>query len=129
MCAQQHASDAVLNDQLLEAAIAYQELLRAYQLQAIANETLANMDILVHITSDFARAGQGTQADADRSRAELSLRRNSVARSDESVAVAAARLAQVIGLRNSQSIKPVETTVVPIDVVPLAGDTQETVAT
>ena len=29
----------MLNDQLLEAAVAYQELLRAYQLQAIANET------------------------------------------------------------------------------------------
>src|SRR4029078_552824 len=108
MCAQQHASDAVLNDQLLEAAIAYQELLRAYQLQAIANETVANTETLVHITSDFARAGQGTQADADRSRAELSLRRNSVATSDEAVAVAAARLAQVIGIRSSQSIKPVE---------------------
>jgi outer membrane protein TolC len=129
MCAQQHASDAVLNDQLLEAAVAYQELLRAYQLQAIAKETVANTDTLVQITSNFAKAGQGTQADADRSLAELSLRRNSVARSDEAVAVAAARLGQVIGLRGPQSLRPVETTVIPIELLPSSGDTQETIAT
>jgi hypothetical protein len=72
--AQQHASNAVLNDQLLEAAVAYQELLRAYQLQAITNETVAGSETLVRLTTDFAKAGQGTEADADRSRAELALR-------------------------------------------------------
>ncbi len=64
--AQQHANIAVLNDQLLEAAVAYQELLRAYQLQAIANETAAGSEKLVSLTTDFAKAGQGTEADADR---------------------------------------------------------------
>ena len=88
----------MLNDQLLEAAVAYQELLRAYQLQAIANETVANSEKLVRLTTDFAKAGQGTLADADRSQAELALRRNNVARSEEAVAVASARLAQVLSL-------------------------------
>ena len=117
--AQQHANDAVLNDQLLEAAVAYQELLRAYQLQAIANETVAGSEKLVRLTTDFAKAGQGTEADADRSRAELALRQNNVARSEEAVAVASARLAQVISLNGATTIRPVENAVTPIDLVPV----------
>ena len=116
---QQHANVAVLNDQLLEAAVAYQELLRAYQLQAIANDTAAGSEKLVSLTTDFAKAGQGTEADADRSRAELALRKNSVARSDEAVAVASARLAQVISLNGTSTIRPIETVVTAIDLVPL----------
>jgi outer membrane protein TolC len=118
----------VLNDQLLEAALAYQELLRAYQLQAIANETVTSSETLVRLTTDFAKAGQGTQADADRSEAELALRRNNVARSEEAVAVASARLAQVLSLTGSQTIRPVENAVTPIDLVSLESGPQESVA-
>jgi outer membrane protein TolC len=127
--AQQHASDAILNDQLLEAALAYQELLRAYQLRAIADETAASSEQLVRLTTDFAKAGQGTQADADRSNAELSLRRNNVARSEEALAVAAARLAQVISLRTDAKIRPVENAVTPIEMFTAESEPQETLAT
>jgi outer membrane protein TolC len=127
--AQRHASAAVLNDQLLEAAVAYQELLRVYQLQAIAKETAASSERLVRLTTDFANAGQGTQADADRSSAELALRRNDVARSEEAVAVASARLAQAISLRVGATIRPIENAVTPIDLIPLDGAPQENLAT
>ena len=127
--AQQHASDAVLNDQLLEAAVAYQELLRAYQLQAIANETVAGSEKLVGLTTDFAKAGQGTEADADRSQAELALRQNNVARSEEAVAVASARLAQVLSLSGADTIRPIENAVTPIDIVPVENSPQQSVAT
>jgi outer membrane protein TolC len=126
--AQQHARDAVLNDQLLEAAVAYQELLRAYQSQAIANETVASSETLVRLTTDFAKAGQGTLADADRSQAELALRRNNVARSEEAVAVTSARLAQVISLKTAQVIRPIETAVTPIDLVTIDSGPQESLA-
>jgi outer membrane protein TolC len=126
--AQEHARNAVLNNQLLEAAVAYQELLRAYQLQAIAKETATNSEQLVRLTSDFARVGQGTQADADRSEAEMSLRRNNVARADEAVAVASARLAQVLSLGGGPTIRPVETTVTPIELVHDDMAPQESVA-
>ena len=127
--AQQHASQAVLNDQLLEAAVAYQELLRAYQLRAIAAETVAGSETLVALTTDFAKAGQGTEADADRSRAELALRQNVVARSEEAVAVASARLAQVLSLGDAATIQPVEYAVTPIDLVPPGSGPQESLAT
>jgi outer membrane protein TolC len=126
--AQQHASLAVLNDQLLEAAVAYQELLRAYQLRAIATETVASSETLVGLTTNFAKAGQGTEADADRSRAELALRQNVVARSEEAVAVASARLAQVLSLGGAATIQPVENAVAPIELVPAENAPQESLA-
>jgi outer membrane protein TolC len=127
--AQQHASEAVLNDQLLEAAVAYQELLRAYQLQAVAKETADNTESLARLTGEYAKAGQGTQADADRSNAELAIRRNAVARTEEAVTVAAARLAQAIGFRESPTIRPIETAVTPIELVHLNDSAQDSLAT
>ena len=127
--AQRHATAAVLNDQLLEAAVAYQELLRAYQIRAIAIEIVGGSEKLVQLTTDFADAGQGTEADADRSKAELALRRNDVARSDEAVAVAAARLAQVISLYSGAEVRPIETAVTPIDLVSTETAPRESLAT
>jgi outer membrane protein TolC len=127
--AQRHASDAVLNDQLLEAAVAYQELLRAYQLRAIAGETATFSETLVRLTTDFAKAGQGNEADADLSRAELALRQNSVARSDEAVAIASARLAQVLSLNGAGTIRPIENVVTAIDLVSVESAPQESLAT
>lgn len=112
--AQEHARDAVLNDQLLEAATAYQELLRAHQLRAVAQQTATNSAELVRLTSDFARVGQGTQADADRSQAELALKKNNVARAEEAVAVASARLAQVLSMTSMVEIVPIEDNITPI---------------
>ncbi len=127
--AQEHARDAVLNDQLLEAAVAYQELLRAYQQRAIALETVGRSEQLARLTANFANAGQGTQADADRSVAELSLRRNNVARSEEAVALASARLVQALSLDGAVPIVPIEESVTPIELVSCVTSPQEMLAT
>ena len=127
--AQQHASDAVLNDQLLEAALAYQELLRAYQLQAVANETVAGSETLVRPNRRFCQSRSRHASRCRSLQAELALRRNDVARSEEAVAVASARLAQVISLNGTATIRPVENAVTPIDLFPLDGAPQESLAT
>lgn len=127
--AQEHARDAVLNDQLLETAVAYQELLRAYQQRAIARETLERSQRLVQLTTDFANVGQGAQADADRSQAESALRRNNVARSEEAVALASARLAQAISLDGTLAFVPVENAVTTIELVSRSFTPQEILAT
>ena len=57
--------------------MAYLDLLRAYQQQAIAQETLEHARQLADLTAAFARAGQGAQADANRARAELAVRETS----------------------------------------------------
>lgn len=123
--AQEHARDAILNDQLLEAAIAYQELLRAHQLRAIARQTATGSNDLVGLTTEYAKAGQGTLADADRSRAELSLRENNVARSEEAVSVASARLAQVLSMPTESEILPIEDTLAPIQLIDLGNSPRD----
>ena len=126
--AQEHARDAVLNDQLLEAAVAYQELLRTHQLRAIALQTVSGSEQLVRLTTDYANAGQGTRADADRSQAELALRKNNAARAEEAVAVASARLAQVLSMSNGNQIVPVEESIAPIDLITSDDPSQDQLA-
>ena len=54
-----HAANGVVNQQLLEAALAYLELLRAHQDLQIVTETEDKTATLAKLTSDFAEAGQG----------------------------------------------------------------------
>lgn len=126
--ARQHAADAVLQDQMLSAALAYLELLEAAQGIAIAQEIVADTADLAHITDQYARTGQGLQSDADRVQTELALRRNDAIRANERFAVASARLAEVLSLDANYQLLPSEVTVVPIDLVAVECGKQELLA-
>ena len=123
------ATDAATNDTLLATALAYVNLLRTTQAQRIAEETRDNAQNLADLTANFARSGQGSQADADRAQTELVRRRNDVSRAEEAARVASARLAELLSLDPAVPIIPREPTIAPIDLVP--GDLQmsELVAT
>jgi outer membrane protein TolC len=126
--ARQHAADAVLQDRMLDAALAYLELLESAQNIAIAQEIVADTANLAHITDQFARTGQGLLSDADRLQTELALRRNEAIRADERFAVASARLAEVLSLDANYRLTPCEVTVVPIDLVALESCRADLVA-
>lgn len=113
------ATRTVLHDILLETSLAYQQLLRAVQLQAIAEETAANAEQLAELTESFARTGQGLKADAERARVDLMLRRTAVAQVDEEIAVASARLIALMHLRPETTLVPEEPALVPIELVPV----------
>ncbi|MEX2176387.1 MAG: TolC family protein [Pirellulaceae bacterium] len=115
--AREALGDAAINDQLLETALAYLALLDAMQRRAIAGETEQNGRQLAAITSDFARTGAGNAADADRAATSVALLQNEVARADEAVAVAAARLAQQVSADPNVELVPQEPAVVPIELV------------
>ncbi len=117
--AREFQATAVMNDQLLETALAYLALLDALQRQAIARETLQNGEELARLTAEFARTGAGNQADADRAAAALALLKNEVTRADEAAVVASARLAQQLSADPALLILPQEQNVVPIDLVRL----------
>lgn len=117
------------NDQLLRAAEAYLELQRAHRSQAIAEDTQRAAAELARLTAAFASSGQGAQADADRSATELAIRRNDAARAEESIAVASARLAEVLHLDAPIRVVPRETQLVPIELVSIAPGVQQLVAT
>jgi len=117
VAAQQHAATATTHDFLLNAAVAYLNLLRAFQQQAIAQETLNNAQKLADLTAAFARAGQGNQADADRMQTEVAVRRNAMAQATAQVQVASATLVEVLNLPPDRTLVPEEPTIVPIELV------------
>jgi outer membrane protein TolC len=118
--ARQAAVGATLNDTLLRVALAYLELLRAREELAIAQETQDHAQKLTDVTATYANAGQGLRSDADRATTELSLRKNNVARAQESLAIASARLAELLDLRPTLRFEPIEPVVVPLDLA--SGD-------
>ena len=127
--ASQQLGAAEMNDQLLETALAYLALLEATQRQAIAAQTLRHGQELADITLNFAKAGAGTAADADRAATALALWRNEEVRAEESIAVASARLAQQLSSDPSIELVPQEPAVVPIELVPQGLSLADLVAT
>jgi outer membrane protein TolC len=127
--ARRNAARATTHDTLLAAGLAYLDLLRAYQQQAIAKETQQNAQSLADLTATFARAGQGTLADADRARAELMVRENDLERTNESTWVASTRLAELLNLDPAQYLAPCEPNIVPVELVSLARPMKDLVAT
>lgn len=117
VAARQDAATASTHDYLLMAAVAYLDLLRAYQEQAIAQDTLDHAEQLAALTAAFARAGQGSQADADRAQTELALRRNAVAQSAVQGQVASARLVELLHLSADITLRPEEPSLAPIELV------------
>lgn len=113
--ARECGAQAATNDALLDTALAYLELLRAYQEIAIAEETINNTRQLADLTADYANVGKGTEADNDRVQTDLSVRKNELRRSQKDVQVASARLAQLLSIDPSVALKPQEPTVVPIE--------------
>lgn len=112
-----HAEKAVVNRQLRDVALAYMKLLDAHQQQRILEDIRGRTAGLAKITDDFAGAGQGLQADADRMQTELMLIDGRIAVSRENVDVASARLAHALSTDAGQRIIPMDSTVVPIDLI------------
>lgn len=129
LAASEFSSWVTYHDEMLRAAETYLELLRAHQERAIAEETLANADELVALTTEFSRTGQGAQADADRAATEKAIRHNDVARAREAVEVASARVSEALHLDAPLRVVPAEKRVSPIELVSLEPTVQQLVAT
>jgi outer membrane protein TolC len=129
VAARNYAATATNNDLLLDAALAYLELLRAVQEQSISEQTIQHTKQLAELTHNFSKSGQGPQADADRAQAELSLRENNLTRAGETIQVASFRLAEILSLDGIYKIRTTEPTVTPINLIPADAAVQELVAT
>ncbi|QDU98471.1 TolC family protein [Lignipirellula cremea] len=124
-----HAADGVLNQQLLTVAVAYLDLLDAVQDLKIIEETQQHTAAIAQLTSDFAATGQGLQADADRLATERMLVDNRYASARERAEIASSRLAQALSIDASQPIAPLDLTVLPLDMAPVAWDRPELIRT
>ncbi|MGD9645093.1 MAG: TolC family protein [Pirellulales bacterium] len=108
-----------VNDLLLDTALAYLDLLRAYQFRAIAIDIRTHAEQLAGSTAEFARAGAGTLADADRAATELAYRQNEVVRAEEEIQVASARVVELLNGDPRFVLRPLEPAIAPVDMVPI----------
>ena len=112
------AADATRNDVLLRVAAGYLELLRGEGRRAIGLKNRSEALEVARITANYAKTGQGRQADADRAATELEQRNNDLLDAESDLATASARLARLLSLNPVDGLVPVESYVVPSPVVP-----------
>jgi outer membrane protein TolC len=91
-------ADAVDNAVLLQVATAYLELAGAEERLAILRRGQADVAEIVRVTADFAKAGQGAPADANRAAANAQLINTLASEAEGGVAAASARLARLLSL-------------------------------
>jgi outer membrane protein TolC len=114
----QFANDAVRNDVLLRAAAAYLELLRADGRVAVITQSREEAREVTRVTANYAKTGQGRQADADRAATELEQRETELSRAEGDALAASARLCELLSLDPATRLRPTDASVVPAPVVP-----------
>ncbi len=83
----------VTQDTLLDAATGYLELLRAEELQKVAEQTRDDAREVARLTANYAQTGEGRKADADRAATELYRREALVIQASSDIGTASAQLA------------------------------------
>lgn len=106
------------NNVMLDVCLAYSELLRSEGRRAVLRKNWDEMAEVTRMTTVYARAGQGRQADADRATVELRKREAQLAAAEAETLVASARLCQLINLDPTGRLKPIDGYVVPSPIVP-----------
>jgi outer membrane protein TolC len=112
------AEEATRNEVLLQVSLAYEELLRAEALRAIAVQIRVEAAEVARLTDAYARTGQGRKADADRAATERSRRDFDILDSEGNVLKASARLSQLLDLDPSSRLHGAESSLVPTPIVP-----------
>ncbi len=97
---------ATHNNVLLDVGVLYYTLVGAGARLAAIRQTEADLEKVTKLTADHAATGQGRPADADRARSEALLLHLEEQRAEEEVAVASARLAQLLNLEPSTRLIP-----------------------
>lgn len=109
--------DAVFNDTVLKVAAGYLGLVRAQAKTELLEEAVQHGERLAKITGDFARAGEGYEADSQRAVAALAARRRELLQSRERTQVAAATLARLLRLDPTTELIATDRHPVPIAIV------------
>jgi outer membrane protein TolC len=112
------ASVAVRNDILLAVAAAYLELLRAEGRRAIALQTRDEAREVARVTANYAKTGEGRQADADRAVTEFEQREADFIQAEGDILIASARLTQLLDLDPAIRLHAIDGWVVPAPIVP-----------
>ena len=113
--ARQHAALAAENQLMLSAALAYVDLLDAYQEESLLEESSKRLGGIAKITRDYARVGSGLVSDAQRMETEVSLVDLRRLGAKERKLSASTRLARVLSIPSTSSLVPQDALVVPLE--------------
>jgi outer membrane protein TolC len=123
-----HAQGLTDNVQL-DVALTYLDLLETYGRLAVNTEVLIYAEEMLRTALVGRAAGIGkTPADTVRARTEVELRREEKADLEGRIGEVSARLAQLLVLRPTVDLRPVEAAIVPVELVPTPGSLEELVA-
>jgi outer membrane protein TolC len=109
---------AVRNQVFLRTAVGYSELVRAEGRRAVAIQNRDEARTIARLTADYAKAGQGRPADANRAATELARRESYIQQVEAEVIAASARLCALLNLDPSTRLHPTDAFVVPHPLVP-----------
>ncbi len=112
------ASRAVDLEMLLRIAVIYNELQRAEGQYAIALRVLEDAREVEEVSAAFARAGRGSEADADRARTEREQREAEIPVAEGRILIESARLTELLNLPPTTRLIALDKKVVPAPVVP-----------
>jgi outer membrane protein TolC len=109
---------AVRNQMLLQVATAYSELLRAEGRRAARIQGRDEARVVSKLTSDYAAAGQGRIADANRAATVLANWEAAIQAAEAEIVTASARLCQLLNVDPSIRLHPTDAAVVPQPLIP-----------
>ena len=113
-----HSQFAVQNQVLLNVALTYTDLVRAQAMRAAIRLARDETQQVAKTTAAFAEAGEGRKADADRAATQLQMREAELIRADVHVALASARLVQLLNLNTATRLRVTDEWIVPRPAVP-----------
>jgi outer membrane protein TolC len=117
--AQAAAAQTVTADTQLETALTYLDMVRVHAALAINGNIIGRAEQMVQYAAAGAKAGMGkTPADLNRALTELNIRQSERIDLQGDVGVVSARLAQLLLLQPTVRLRPEETSIVPIVLVP-----------
>ncbi|MFD2257374.1 TolC family protein [Luteolibacter algae] len=111
------AAEAKEHEIFADAAAAYYELVRARAVLQLSREVEASARKLAESTKAFSAAGEGLEADSERTLANHLLRQGQTARAEADLLRRSAALARLLHLSPSLTLIPVDKSVSPIDLV------------
>jgi outer membrane protein TolC len=109
---------AVDNNVLRDVGLAYTDLLRAAAVRSLAVLARNDTGEIARLTADYAKTGEGRQADADRAATELARRNEELLEAQAAEAQASHALCELLNLDPLVRLVPLQSQVVPQPAVP-----------
>lgn len=119
---QRSNAQAVQNDILMRVAVSYLNLVGAEAQLEVLRQAEVDVGELVRLTQIYAQKGQGRQGDADRAASRALLVAQQLHQAEEQVAVASARLCQLLNLDPSIHLRTPGGPVLPVPIISEESD-------